>query len=209
MNRCVQNTSQIKEYDLIFYLPGGKDEIGGSEMIKKIGMILVMLSLVGCNTVENVVKIEVQSEDQHEMKNEEQTRVYSFTGQSRGLSLYNGVIVLSPTKQTLYGGELKNNQEDLSDISSYSVEFFILSDEGKENLFTFETGDITEESDMLTRESLIVLGITSEGLFITNSQENIKNNFYVEVTITKTNDEKQSYQIKLEATEVTQNIHND
>ncbi len=48
-------------------------------MIKKIGMILMMLSLVGCNSVENVVKIEVQSEEQYKMKTEEQTMVYSFT----------------------------------------------------------------------------------------------------------------------------------
>ncbi|MBQ8993947.1 MAG: hypothetical protein IJ085_07550 [Turicibacter sp.] len=177
-------------------------------MIKKIGMIVMMLSLVGCNSVENVVKIEVQSEEQHEVKNEEQTEVYSFTGENEALSLYNGVIVLSPTKQILYGGELQNNQEDVSDVLNYSVEFFILSDEGKESLFTYGTGDMTKERDGLTRENLIVPGITSEEIFTTNIQENIKNNFYVEVTITKINGDKQSYQIKLEATEVTPNIHN-
>jgi len=181
----------------------------GREMIKKIGMIVMMLSLVGCNSVENVVKIELQSEEQYKMKNEEQTMVYSFTGENEALSLDNGVIVLSPTQQILYGGELQNNQEDVSDILNYSVDFFILSDEGKESLFTYGTGDMTEESEGLTRENLIVPGITSEEIFTTNIQENIKNNFYVEVTITKTNDDKQSYRIKLEATEVTQNVYND
>ena len=39
-------------------------------MIKKIGMIVMILFLVGCNSVENVVKIEVQSEEQYKMKNE-------------------------------------------------------------------------------------------------------------------------------------------
>ena len=178
-------------------------------MIEKIGMILLMLSLVGCNTVENVVKIEVQSEEQHEVKTEEQTMVYSFTGENENLSLYNGVIVLSATQQTLYGGELQNNQEDLSDILNYSVEFFILSDEGKQKLFTYATGEMTEENERLTRENLIVPGVTSKEIFTTNIQDNIRNNFYVEVTINKTNDVKESYQIKLESTEVTQNIHND
>ena len=121
----------------------------------------------------------------------------------------NGVIVLSATQQTLYGGELQNNQEDLSDILNYSVEFFILSDEGKQKLFTYATGEMTEENERLTRENLIVPGVTSKEIFTTNIQDNIRNNFYVEVTINKTNDVKESYQIKLESTEVTQNIHND
>lgn len=178
-------------------------------MIKKIGMIVMILFLVGCNSVENVVKIEVQSEEQYKMKNEEQTTVYSFKGENEGLSLDNGVIVLSATQQTLYGGELQNNQEDLSDILNYSVEFFILSDEGKQKLFTYATGEMTEENERLTRENLIVPGVTSKEIFTTNIQDNIRNNFYVEVTINKTNDVKESYQIKLESTEVTQNIHND
>ncbi len=89
------------------------------------------------------------------------------------------------------------------------MEFFILSDEGKQKLFTYATGEMTEENERLTRENLIVPGVTSEEIFTTNIQDNIKNNFYVEVTINKTNDVKESYQIKLESTEVTQNIHND
>lgn len=178
-------------------------------MVQKIGMILMMLSLVGCSQVESAEKLEFQNEEQHEMKNDEETTVYSFTGENEGLSLDNGVIVLSPTQQILYGGELQNNQEDVSDVLNYSVEFFILSDEGKESLFTYGTGDITEENEGLTRENLIVPGITSEEIFKTNIEDNIKNNFYIEVTITKTNGDKQSYQIKLDATEVTQSVNND
>ncbi|MBQ8992735.1 MAG: hypothetical protein IJ085_01145, partial [Turicibacter sp.] len=106
-------------------------------------------------------------------------------------------------------GELQNNQEDLSDILNYSVEFFILSDEGKESLFIFGTGDITEEDEMLTKEKVIVPGVTSEEIFTTNVQENIENNFYVEVTTTKTNGDKQTHQIKLEATKVGININQD
>lgn len=178
-------------------------------MIQKIGMILMMLSLVGCSTAKDIEKLEFQNEEQHEVKNEEQTVVYSFTGENEDLSLDNGVIVLSPTQQILYGGELQNNQEDVSDVLNYSVEFFILSDKGKESLFTYGTGDITERNEGLTRENLIVPGVTSEKIFTTNIEDNIKNNFYIEVTITKTNGDKQSYQIKLDATEVTQSVNND
>ena len=187
----------------------GKNNIGGSWMFQKIGMVLIMLSLVGCSTVDSVAKVEGQSEEQQEVKSEEQTVVYSFMGESEGLSLDNGVIILSPTQQTLYSGKLQNNQEDVSDVLNYSVEFFILSDEGKENLFTYGTGDITEEDEMLTKEKVIVPGVTSEEIFTTNVQENIENNFYVEVTTTKTNGDKQTHQIKLEATKVGININQD
>lgn len=172
-------------------------------------MILMTLSLVGCGAVESEMKVEWQSEEKHEVKNEEQTVVYSFTGENEGLSLDNGVIVLSSTQQSLYAGNLQNNQEDVSDVLNYSVDFFILSDEGKEHLFTYETGDFTEEDEMLTKEKVIVPGITSEEIFTTNVQDNIENNFYVEVTMTKTNGDKQTHQIKLDATKVGININQD
>lgn len=175
-------------------------------MIKKIGMIVMILFLVGCNSVENVVKIEVQSEEQYKMKNEEQTTVYSFKGENEGLSLYNGVIVLSPIQQTLYGGKLQNNQEDLSDILNYSVEFFILSDEGKEVLLTSGATDMTEGNGMSIENNKTLPSLIGENIFTTNNQNNIKNNFYFELTVTKTNGDKQSYQIKLDATEVTPNV---
>ena len=43
-------------------------------------------------------------------------------------------------------------------------------------------------------------------LEIAKGSYNIKNNFYFELTVTKTNGDKQSYQIKLDATEVTPNV---
>ena len=67
---------------------------------------------------------------------------------------------------------------------------------------------LTERNEGLTRENLIVPGVTSEKIFTTNIEDNIKNNFYIAVTITKTNGDKQNYQIKLDATEVTQTIDN-
>lgn len=174
-------------------------------MVQRIGMIFIMLSLVGCSTVEGIAKVEVQSEEQHEVKNEEQIVVYSFTGENEVLSLYNGVIVLSPTQQILYGGELQSNQEDLSNLLNYSMEFFILSDEGKEVLLTSEATDMTEGNGMSIENNKTLPSLIGENIFTTNNQNNIKNNFYFELTVTKTNGDKQSYQIKLDATEVTPN----
>lgn len=184
-------------------------------MIKKIGMILIMLCLVGCNSAENEnqkleqteVTKSVQKEEKKSVENEDTTIVYSFTGASEDFSLYNGVIVLSSEQQSLYGGELHNNQENLSDVLSYTVDYFILSDERKESLFTIETGDLAENDNMLTRERLMLSGVTSKDIFKTDSHDNIKNNFYVEVTANKTNGDKESYTIKLDATKVGVNLN--
>lgn len=166
-------------------------------MIRKFWMILIMLCLVGCDPVKN--------EEQNEVQIKEETIVYSFTGESEGLSLYNGVIVLSPTQQILYGGELQNNQEDFSNVLDYSMEFLVLSDEGKEVLLTSGVSDMTEDNGMSIENNKILPGVISEDIFTNNVQNNIENNFYFELIVTKTNGDKQSYQIKLEVTKVTQN----
>lgn len=69
----------------------------------------------------------------------------------------------------------------------------ILFDEKKESLFTFETGNLTDDDEMMTRDKLILPGITSMDIFKSNLQDNIENYFYLEVMITKTNGDKQRY----------------
>lgn len=158
-------------------------------MIKKIGAILIILFLVGC----------------HSIQEEQPTLVYSFKGENEGLSISNGVIVLSPTQQILYGGELKNNRGDLLNLLNYSMEFFILSDDGKDVLLVSSASDMTE-SDRMSISEAKLLPSRSGGTFTTNIQNNIKNNFYFELTITKTNGDQENYQIKLDVTEVTKTI---
>lgn len=160
-------------------------------MIKQFGMIMVMLLLVGCNFVQN----------------EENTIVYSFKGESEGLSLYNGVMVLSPTEQILYGGELQNNKEDLSNLLDYSMEFFTLSDEGKETLLISEVSDMTEGNGMSIQDNQALSSVIAENKLTNNLQNNIEDNLYFELTVTTINGDKQSYQIKLDVTKITESVN--
>lgn len=156
-------------------------------MIKKIGMILMILLLVGCHSVQNT----------------DNTIVYSFKGESEDLILNNGVVVLSPTQQILYGGELQFKQENLSSLLNYSMEFFTLSDEGKETLLISKVSDMTEGNGMSIQDHQALSSVIAENKLTNHLQNNIENDFYFELTVTKTNGDKQSYQIKLDVTKVT------
>ena len=156
-------------------------------MIKKIGMILMILLLVGCHSVQNT----------------DNTIVYSFKGESEDLILNNGVVVLSPTQQILYGGELQFKQENLSSLLNYSMEFFTLSDEEKETLLISKVSDMTEGNGMSIQDHQALSSVIAENKLTNHLQNNIENDFYFELTVTKTNGDKQSYQIKLDVTKVT------
>ena len=56
---------------------------------------------------------------------EEPTRVYAFRGENEKFSISNGVIVVAEEGDVFYGGTLKTKGEYLSDISSYSVSFYL------------------------------------------------------------------------------------
>ena len=61
-------------------------------MIQKIGMILMLLCVAGCNSVGNeeqkIVQKLVENQEPKSVQNEETTLVYSFTGESEDFSLY-------------------------------------------------------------------------------------------------------------------------
>lgn len=156
-------------------------------MIKKIGMIMMILLLVGCNSVQNA----------------DNTIVYSFKGESEDLILNNGVVVLSPIQQILYGGELQIKQENLSNLLNYSMEFFTLSDEGKETLLISKVSDMIEGNGMSIQDNQALSSVIAENKLTNHLQSNIENDFYFELTVTKTNGDKQGYPIKLDVTKVT------
>ena len=65
---------------------------------------------------------------------EEQVAVYSFSGDNEVFSISNGVIVLAPTEEVFYGGNLEG---EMSGVVSYSMTFYISSgnDELQSNLY--------------------------------------------------------------------------
>ena len=88
------------------------------KFISAILIIIVCLScFAGCS----------QQESQKTAK--DNLAVYSFGGSDEHLTVSNGVIVLGGEEEVFSGGELAVlNSDELSDIASWSTEFYVLTD---------------------------------------------------------------------------------
>lgn len=172
---------------------GRKFRIGGIYIFKQIiislGSVFILFSLVGCQSTQENTGAEMT--------------IYSFRGEAEGLQVTNGIIAISPEQQILYGGILQHNREDLRDISTYSVKYFILNEEKKETLSSFH---YTTEGVVIAIPKEIMLGQSSakEGIFSAEVQSKIADNLYFEFDIIFSNGEKNEYQIKLDTVEITQ-----
>ena len=57
--------------------------------------------------------------------------VYSFHGENAHLKLSNGVIVLTPEKEILYGGALEAGEGAFADAAACTVTYYLASDGGE------------------------------------------------------------------------------
>lgn len=167
-------------------------------MKKYIHMLFVL-------TVFSILLAGCGKNDEAKTSKAEEMKVYSFKGENGDLSINNGIIVISPTKELLYGGELMNGQIKLENIAECTREFFVLNDGVKETLFITSVTDDSREG--MTIEETTQLGSISaeEDVFVRDTAKNLKDNFYFELRYTKTNGDKVSCQIQLDVTEVTKN----
>ena len=69
--------------------------------------------------------------------------VYSFCGETAQFSVTNGIIVLHPGKDILYGGTLTGKQDIPSKAAACSTAFFVLSEGGRHTLLSCESVDAT------------------------------------------------------------------
>lgn len=127
--------------------------------------------------------------------------VYSFSGENEQFELSNGVIVLDGTKETFYGGDLSEKQEHLSDITAFTITFYIASGDEKDILFSNSVKDTTGQTLTVSGNT----GKISGDIIIGQQIDQLRNNLYLELKTTDLNGEKSVYQIQLTLTEVTGN----
>lgn len=72
------------------------------------------------------------SEDDAIAENEELT-VYSFSGEAEEFVLSEGVVVFDGNNEIYYGGNIKSKEGKLDDITSYTMNLYILTD-GEKNI---------------------------------------------------------------------------
>lgn len=121
--------------------------------------------------------------------------VYSFSGENEMFSISNGVIVLTPTQETFYGGNLDG---ELSDIVAYSMTFYIQSGNDDVVLLSNRVADMTGGTISIAGET----GKVSGDILQEAETDNLQNNLFFELKTTNLNGEENTYQLQLAVTEV-------
>lgn len=150
--------------------------------------LVIMVSLTGCSKIES----------------KQPLAIYSFHGSNEQLSISNGVIVLSEEKDVFYGGDLEVNEDFPSNITSFSTEFYVASD-NQDNIILYnsvidQTGScihINGDLGKISGEGGILGTVVSE-----EKIASLKNNLYFELTTTDITGEKNVYQLQMSVTEV-------
>ena len=134
---------------------------------------------------------------------QEHVSVYSFCGKNEHITISNGVIVLSDTKDVFYGGSLEFIDSDTMDhIESYCATFYTIRNEEQTPILIDE---------LVNQSSVEILSIdlgkqSSTGSDVDSSFEHIEElqkNFWCEFKTTDLNGVNKVYMIELTLTEIT------
>ena len=136
----------------------------------------------------------------------EQLAVYSFSGENEQFAVFNGVIVLSSSNEIFCGGDLKINEEYISDIVSYSTTFYTMS--GDEKRIILSNG-VTDMTGGLVNVHGDLGQVSGDGI-LTGTQPNrvddLQDNLYFELLTTGTDGKENTYQLQVFVTEVTKEV---
>lgn len=127
---------------------------------------------------------------------EEQVAVYSFSGENEVFSISNGVIVLAPTEEVFYGG---NVEGELPGVVSYSMTFYISSGNDDKTLLSNKVTDMTGGTISVAGET----GKVSGDILKEAELDKLQNNLYFELKTTNLEGEENTYSLQLTVTEVT------
>lgn len=158
------------------------------EMKKTVAFVLAIataLTFAGCSQTEENV-----------------TKVYTFRGENELCSVNNGVIVISPTADVFYGGNLEGVEGEFTDIVSCTTTFYVLVDGEKKTLFSNVAVDRSGGTLSFDQE----IGQITGEQFIKDKSTALETNLYFELETTDKNGTTDSYQIPMNVVEVTKDI---
>ena len=131
---------------------------------------------------------------------EEPTRVYAFHGENEQFSISNGVIVVAEEGAVFYGGTLETKGEYLSDISSYSVSFYLDMGSEVHTLMSNRIVDMTGTPIQLPDD----LGkISSDGMINHREIEQLENQLYCELQTKDLEGNTEVQQLQMEVVQIT------
>ena len=135
---------------------------------------------------------------------QEQVSVFSFCGGNERFEIPNGVIVLGKTKEVFDGGDLRVIQNELfSNVALFSVKFYTIRNGEQRVILSNSVVDTTGSSVNIEGD----LGrVSGDSIIAYNHVEGIdelKQNLWFELKTADLNGKTQTYQIKLNLTEIT------
>lgn len=148
-------------------------------------LMALMLLLTGCGKAER-----------------EGLTVYSFSGENDQIAVFNGVIVLNGEEGTFYGGSLKAEGDEFSDIASRSTKFYVLSGD-EENVICSDRVEDTSGGTVQVSGDLGKLSGDILGRLKTDDENDLKNSLFFELVVTDRSGETRRYQLQMTLKEVT------
>lgn len=149
--------------------------------------IILCTALVGCKQT-----------DAAQTNPNKNLKVYSFSGQSEICGIANGVIVLTPDTELLYGGNLTVEQDLFDDISSYTTSFYLSADGENDVLLSNSASDLSGQSLPTPSD----LGQITGDVFTDSAAAEFEENLYFELEVTSTDGSTQTYKLPLDVKEL-------
>lgn len=126
--------------------------------------------------------------------------VWSFRGENDEIAVSNGVIVISPDTETLYGGNLTVKSDAFGDVAAYTVRIKLDTGEEWKQLLVNTVSAAGAPGVSIGVSDFI--GQTTGDVFGTNDAEFFSDNLRFEFDVTDLSGELHSYQMPLQVTQI-------
>ncbi|MGC7871041.1 hypothetical protein ACPUYX_05855 [Desulfosporosinus sp. SYSU MS00001] len=133
-------------------------------------------------------------------------KVYTFEGETNNIQLDNGVIIITPGKHIVNGGQIQYVGNKLGNIKFYSKTIYLDKQGGQDTILSNRVSDYTSVMKMTFPDELLLnrdIGeISSEKLLSDNDIKNIKDNLYFSLTCTPNDGKPINFIAKLNVKEI-------
>jgi hypothetical protein len=136
-------------------------------------------------------------------------KVYSFEGESSDIRISDGLVIISPNKQTISGGNIEYIGSKRENINSYSKTIY-LGNEGAKDIvlsnavsFAGDTKGVAFSDEFLLNKG--IGEISSVKLFRGNDINTIKDNLYFSLDYSTVNGQTGNFTVKLKVKEFNMN----
>lgn len=132
-------------------------------------------------------------------------KVYSFEGEDKNIRISSGIIIISPSKQTVSGGKIQYIGNKHENIQSYSKNIY-LNKKGNKHSILLDSVSFEDENKRTTFLDEFLLNenlgqISSEKLFTEEDIKIIKDNLYFSLNYLTADGQSGNFIVKLKVKE--------